>query len=64
MNYDTIKNKLAKLGDDGASTIDVLLAINTTVNKSNSAWEGRDLVIRALDKFKLFDTVEQSVVVN
>lgn len=64
MNYDTIKNKLAKLGDDGASTIDVLLAINTTVNKSNSAWEGRDLVIRALDKFKLFDTVEQSLLLN
>jgi len=64
MNYETIKNKLAKLGGEGASTIDVLLAINTTVNRSNSAWEGRDLVIRALDKFKLFDTVEQSLLLN
>lgn len=64
MNYETIKNKLARLGGEGASTIDVLLAINTTVNRSNSAWEGRDLVIRALDKFKLFDKVEQSLLLN
>ncbi|MBD8705304.1 MULTISPECIES: DEAD/DEAH box helicase [Pseudomonas] len=64
MNYETIKNKLTKLGDEGASTIDVLLAINTIVNRSNSDWEGRDLVIRALDKFKLFDTVEQSLLLN
>lgn len=64
MNYETIKNKLAKLGGEGTSTIDVLLAINTTVNRSNSAWEGRDLVIRALDKFKLFDKVEQSLLLN
>lgn len=64
MNYETIKNKLAKLGGEGTSTIDVLLAINTTVNRGNSAWEGRDLVIRALDKFKLFDKVEQSLLLN
>lgn len=64
MNYETIKNKLAKLGDDGASTIDVLLAINTIVNRNSSEWEGRDLVIRALDKFKLFDAVEQSLLLN
>lgn len=64
MNYETIKNKLAKLGDEGASTIDVLLAVNTIVNRSNSEWEGRDLVIRALDKFKFFDAVEQSLLLN
>lgn len=64
MNYETIKNKLAQLGDEGTSTIDVLMAINTIVNRSNSAWEGRDLVIRALDKFKLFDAVEQSLLLN
>lgn len=64
MNYETIKNKLAKLGDESASTIDVLQAINTTVNRSNSEWEGRDLVIRALDKFQLFDAVEQSLLLN
>ncbi len=64
MNYETIKNKLAKLGDDGALTIDVLPAINTIVNRSDSEWEGRDLVIRALDKFKLFDEVEQSLLIN
>jgi hypothetical protein len=64
MNYETIKSKLANLGNDGASTIDALLAINTIVNKSNSAWEGRDLVIRALDKFSLFDSVEQSLLLN
>lgn len=64
MNYETIKNKLAKLGGESASTTDVLMAINTTVNRSNSEWEGRDLVIRALDKFKLFDAVEQSLLLN
>ncbi|POA48300.1 helicase [Pseudomonas sp. MPR-ANC1] len=64
MNYETIKNKLAKLGGEGTSTIDVLLAINATVNRSNSEWEGRDLVIRALEKFKIFDTVEQSLLLS
>ncbi|WAG16571.1 DEAD/DEAH box helicase [Aeromonas hydrophila] len=64
MNYETIKNKLAKIGDKASSTTDVLLAINTIVNKSNSEWEGRDLVIRALDKFNLFDVVEQSLLLN
>ncbi|WP_336987859.1 DEAD/DEAH box helicase [Aeromonas hydrophila] len=64
MNYETIKNKLAKIGDKASSTTDVLLAINTIVNKSNTEWEGRDLVIRALDKFNLFDVVEQSLLLN
>lgn len=64
MNYETIKEKLANLGDDGASTINVLLAINTIVNRSSSEWEGRDLVIRALDKFDRFDSVEQSLLLN
>lgn len=64
MNYKTIKDKLAKFGDEGASTIDVLLAINTIVNKNNSEWEGRDLVIRALDKFNFFDADEQSLLLN
>lgn len=64
MNYETIKNSLAKLSDDGVSTVDVLLAINAIVNRSNSEWEGRDLVIRALDKFALFDAVEQSLLLN
>ncbi|WES87665.1 DEAD/DEAH box helicase [Dickeya fangzhongdai] len=64
MNYEKIKNILAKLGEESISTVDVLLAINTIVNRSNSEWEGRDLVIRALDKFKLFDSVEQSLLLN
>lgn len=64
MNYETIKKKLALLSDERVSTIDVLLAINTIVNRSNSEWEGRDLVIRALDKFSLFDSVEQSLLLN
>lgn len=64
MNYETIKNSLANLSDVGASTVDVLLAINAIVNRSNSDWEGRDLVIRALDKFALFDAVEQSLLLN
>lgn len=63
MNYETIKNSLANLSDKG-STVDVLLAINAIVNRSNSEWEGRDLVIRALDKFALFDSVEQSLLLN
>lgn len=64
MNYETIKNSLANLSNEGASTVDVLLAINAIVNRSNSDWEGRDLVIRALDKFALFDAVEQSLLLN
>ncbi|MCH5551138.1 DEAD/DEAH box helicase [Pseudomonas syringae pv. syringae] len=64
MNYETIKNSLANLSDEDASTVDVLLAINAIVNRSNSEWEGRDLVIRALDKFALFDAVEQSLLLN
>ncbi|KPC07350.1 putative ATP-dependent superfamily II helicase [Pseudomonas syringae pv. maculicola] len=64
MNYETIKNSLANLSDEGASTVDVLLAINAIVNRSNAEWEGRDLVIRALDKFALFDVVEQSLLLN
>ncbi|PJY96960.1 MULTISPECIES: DEAD/DEAH box helicase [Pseudomonas] len=64
MNYETIKTKLAQLSDEGASTVDVLVAINALVNRSNSAWEGRDLVIRALDKFSAFDPVEQSLLLN
>lgn len=64
MNYEAIKNSLANLSDEGVSTVDVLLAINATVNRSNSEWEGRDLVIRSLDKFELFDAVEQSLLLN
>lgn len=64
MNYETIKNSLANLSNEGASPVDVLLAINAIVNRSNSDWEGRDLVIRALDKFALFDAVEQSLLLN
>lgn len=64
MNYETIKNSLANLSDEDALTVDVLLAINSIVNRSNSEWEGRDLVIRALDKFALFDAVEQSLLLN
>lgn len=64
MNYETIKNSLANLSYEGALTVDVLLAINSIVNRSNSEWEGRDLVIRALDKFALFDAVEQSLLLN
>ena len=42
----------------------MLQAINTIVNRGHSEWEGRDLVIRALDKFNLFDAVEQSLLLN
>ncbi|EFB72048.1 MULTISPECIES: DEAD/DEAH box helicase [Providencia] len=64
MNYEKIKNILAKLGEDNTKAVDMLLAINTIVNRSNSEWEGRDLVIRALDKFTYFDSVEQSLLLN
>lgn len=64
MNYETIKNNLTRIGEEGASTINVLLAINAIVNRSSSEWEGRDLVIRALDKFELFDLVEQSLLLS
>lgn len=39
MNYEIIKNILAKLAEENAKTVDVLLAINTIVNRSNSEWE-------------------------
>jgi len=65
MNYPTVKANLARFGEDGVSKTDVLLEINRIVNRGGPVeWEGRDLVIRALDQFDSFDGVEKSLLLN
>lgn len=64
MNYEKIKKRLQLLHQESESSTDVLLAMSQIVNKSDPEWEGRDLVIRALDKFSLFDEVEQSLLLS
>lgn len=64
MNYETAKENLAQLNENSSFRVDLLLAINRLVNRGDPEWEGRDLVIRALDKFDLFDVVEQSLLLN
>lgn len=64
MNYQQVKDGLAQLTEDSGSALDIILAINSIVNKGNPEWEGRDLVIRALDKLRFFDAVEQSLLLN
>jgi hypothetical protein len=61
MNYENVKSKLESLTADSGSRIALLSELSLIVNKSDPEWEGRDLVIRALDKLALFDEVEQSL---
>ena len=64
MRYEVVKERLERLGDDSSFRIELLQAISVAVNRGNPEWEGRDLVIRALDKFALFDEVEQSLLLS
>ena len=64
MNYEKAKENLVQLNESSLLSIDLLIAINTLVSRSDPEWEGRDLVIRALDKFDLFGPVEQSLLLN
>lgn len=64
MKYEDVKNKLAQLGPEDTSKVDILFAISRIVNIGDPEWEGRDLVIRSLDKIHLFDTVERSLLLG
>ena len=64
MRYEVVKERLERLGEDSSSRIELLQAISVAVNRGNPEWEGRDLVIRALDKFALFGEVEQSLLLS
>ncbi|WP_322981406.1 DEAD/DEAH box helicase [Pseudomonas sp. C11] len=61
MSYENVKRQLEALTADSGSRIELLSELSLIVNKSDPEWEGRDLVIRALDKLALFDQVEQSL---
>ncbi|MCM2460289.1 DEAD/DEAH box helicase [Pseudomonas sp. CG7] len=64
MRYEAIKKRLEKLSIQDSSKIEILQAISNSVNLGDPEWEGRDLVIRALDKFKVFDSAEQSLILS
>lgn len=64
MNYEEIKVLLESLAEAPESKIALLLAINNIVNRGDPEWEGRDLVIRSLDNFNLFDPVEKSLLLS
>lgn len=64
MKYDQVKEQLDQLTPDSQSKIEILHAISLAVNRGQPEWEGRDLVIRALDKFHCFDEVETSLLLS
>ncbi|WP_237503475.1 DEAD/DEAH box helicase [Pseudomonas syringae] len=64
MKYDLIKQQLENLYDLKSDKSGMLMGMSSIVNKGHPEWEGRDLVIRALDKFELFDEVEQSLLLS
>lgn len=64
MKYDLIKQQLEMLCDETSDKTGLLMGLSHIVNRSHPEWEGRDLVIRSLDKFKLFDEVEQSLLLS
>lgn len=61
MIYEKVKGQLEALTADSGSRIELLSELSLIVNKSDPEWEGRDLVIRALDKLDLFDEIEKSL---
>lgn len=64
MKYDAIKEQLERLSDQSNNKSDLLMGLSHIVNRGHPEWEGRDLVIRSLDKFQLFDDVEQSLLLS
>lgn len=64
MSYEKIKKALELMDAEAGPRIDLLSELSLIVNRSDPEWEGRDLVIRALDKFSLFDEVEQSLLLS
>lgn len=64
MTYDAIKEQLERLSDQSNNKSDLLMGLSHIVNRGHPEWEGRDLVIRSLDKFQLFDDVEQSLLLS
>jgi hypothetical protein len=64
MKYDLIKHQLEMLCDQTRDKTGLLMGLSHIVNRGHPEWEGRDLVIRSLDKFELFDDVEQSLLLS
>lgn len=64
MKYDLIKHQLEMLCEETSDKTGLLMGLSHIVNRGHPEWEGRDLVIRSLDKFKLFDEVEQSLLLS
>ena len=64
MKYDLIKKQLELLCDQNSDKAGLLMGLSHIVNRGQPEWEGRDLVIRSLDKFELFDEVEQSLLLS
>jgi len=64
MKYDLIKHQLEMLCDQTRDKTGLLMGLSHIVNRGHPEWEGRDLVIRSLDKFELFDEVEQSLLLS
>ncbi|HBY2484992.1 TPA: helicase, partial [Klebsiella pneumoniae] len=64
MNYEITKKKIHLIGSKDISTTEILVSISKIVNRGIPEWEGRDLVIRALDKIDFFDAVEKSLLLS
>ncbi|WP_231977945.1 DEAD/DEAH box helicase [Pseudomonas reinekei] len=64
MKYDFIKKQLELLCHQNSDKAGLLMGLSHIVNRGHPEWEGRDLVIRSLDKFELFDDVEQSLLLS
>jgi hypothetical protein len=64
MKYDLIKQQLEQLCDGNSEKAGLLMGLSHIVNRGQPEWEGRDLVIRSLDKFELFDEVEKSLLLS
>ncbi|WP_426234794.1 DEAD/DEAH box helicase [Pseudomonas sp. TWP3-2] len=64
MKYDLIKQQLEMLCDQTSDKTGLLMGLSHIVNRGHPEWEGRDLVIRSLDKFEMFDEVEQSLLLS
>ncbi|WP_122554313.1 DEAD/DEAH box helicase [Pseudomonas viridiflava] len=64
MKYELVKRQLESLGNSTDDKTGLFAGLTHIVNKGHPEWEGRDLVIRFLDKFKLFDEVEQSLLLS
>ncbi|HEK1305203.1 TPA: DEAD/DEAH box helicase [Pseudomonas aeruginosa] len=64
MKYEIIKQRLESLGGKDSNKTGLLAGVTQIVNRGKPEWEGRDLVIRLLDKFAFLDEIEQSLLLS